>query len=719
MYSTDLRKAALRLHQIQHISFRGISSLLGMAASTVCRWVQNVQPKGWPRTGNRKFSDEMRTFVTEMIRRRPCKKPVTDEVAGVGKFTVPAVVKMKLATFVKDDGVLKYILTLPPLVNRLEGEAYAFGNFYLLRLMNDANAELPVIDHKFYNKCIIAVATNNARDSTLTQSWRDAIVAFDLHRPLDGRPKVDITGSIFNQIVGTLSKKMATMATNHLTMNLAPRLWVYLGWKYPHLKKLRRLIVNVVLSNPTEPLDKTFPPKSDGPNTNTAHLAGNAKLAEAKDVAQGFRDIMPLKGITQYASRAHHTLRFYHHILTETEIAMENQEREEGRPLTSKDSGKKMPKRIRFKPFTMLPTKAGFTISYASISSAAFINILKKLGKVDAPSDGRGLDHEAKRKIWARFCNLNAVETCSRVFNCSIVTDGCGVSILMAKCSCIICPKTSDETLAEARQHMDAHMVGVDPGFTDVVTVVSKDGTVQSYSSSKYYEQSKVTLSRRRTAKWNEDTASLAASIPSPRTADADKMAAHLKAYLRELPSLIDHRMAKGYRNMRFMRFKFKQKAIHEICDMMTPMSKDKEDRHTTVFFGDWNGGKGTPISRRACGPLQEIKMHLRSRTDVSLIDVDEFRTSANCSRCFEKLVNMKAPTTSKVKWREGARVVTELQNQRIHKCLHCKNSECCKASNKTTWNRDVNAAKNIFMMGMLMLKGWKRPPSFLRMSTC
>ena len=72
MYSTDLRKAALRLHQIQHISFRGISSLLGMAASTVCRWVQNVQPKGWPRTGNRKFSDEMRTFVTEMIRRRPC-----------------------------------------------------------------------------------------------------------------------------------------------------------------------------------------------------------------------------------------------------------------------------------------------------------------------------------------------------------------------------------------------------------------------------------------------------------------------------------------------------------------------------------------------------------------------------------------------------------------------------------------------------------------------
>jgi transposase len=72
MYSTDLRKAALRLHQIQHISFPGISSLLGMAASTVCRWVQNVQPKGWPRTGNRKFSDEMRTFVTEMIRRRPC-----------------------------------------------------------------------------------------------------------------------------------------------------------------------------------------------------------------------------------------------------------------------------------------------------------------------------------------------------------------------------------------------------------------------------------------------------------------------------------------------------------------------------------------------------------------------------------------------------------------------------------------------------------------------
>jgi hypothetical protein len=162
-------------------------------------------------------------------------------------------------------------------------------------------------------------------------------------------------------------------------------------------------------------------------------------LAEAKDVAHSFRIIMPLKGSKQYASRAHHTLRFYHRILTETEIAMHDQEA--GRSPTWECCGKKRSRRIRFKPFTMLPIKAGYTISYVSISSATFINILKKLKKVDGtvPGHGLGLDHEAKRNIWARVCNVKAVETRSRAFNCSIVTDGCAVSILVTKRSSI-CP---------------------------------------------------------------------------------------------------------------------------------------------------------------------------------------------------------------------------------------------------------------------------------------
>ena len=663
------------------------------------------------------------------------EKDASEEEVGVGKFTVPATVKMKLATFVKDNGVLKYIRTLPPLVNRLEGEAYAFGNFYILRLLKDAKAELPVIDSKFYYRCINAVAKNNARKGTLTQSWLDAIAAFDLRRPADGRPKVDITGTIFNQIVGTMSKKMATMATNHLAMNLSNRLLTYLSWKYPRLKKLRHLIVAAVLLIPTTSLEEIFVPKPDGSNTTDADRARNAKLVEAKAVAKGFRDIMPLKGKTQYASRAHHTLRFYHHIMTETETAMENQERNDRQPSTSKDAGKKKPGRIRFKPFTMLPTKDGYTISYVSISAAAFINILKKLDRVktSVPNGGEGLDYHAKRKIWARFCNLNAVETRSRLFNCSVVTDGCAVSIIMAKCSSLICPDLGTAAIEEARCHPGANMVAVDPGYTDTVVIARKtladDGndcgcTTSSYSSVKYYERSKVNLSRRRTDRWNEETAAQASSVTSPRTVNLDKMATYLTTYLRELPGLIDHRMTKGYRNMRFMRFIFKQKAVHEICDLIAPNTAKtrpphgKEwspSDHTIVFFGDWKGGNGTPISRRASGPLQEIKFELMSRARVTVVMVDEFKTSITCHRCQGRLVNMRAAKTTRIKWRQGVKTTTEMHGQKVHAILHCKSSGCCKASTQNTMDRDVNASQNILNIGVCELEGKPRPAAMCR----
>jgi hypothetical protein len=591
--------------------------------------------------------------------------------------------------------------------------------------MRDTKAEeLPVIDSKFYYKCILAVATNNARDGTLTQSWLDAIAAFDLHRPPNGRPKVDIMGSTFNQIVGTLCRKMATMATNHLAMNLTNRLRTYLSWRYPRLKKLRQLIIEAVLLAPTKSLEEIFAPTADGPGRER-----NARLAEAKDVAQSFRIVMPLKGPKQYASRAHHTLRFYYRILTETESAMFDQEA--GRSPTREYCGKKRTRRIRFKPFTMLPIKAGYTISYVSISSATFINILRGLKKIDntVRGHGLGLDHEDKRNIWARFCNVKAVETRSRKFNCSIVTDGCAVSILVAKRSSIICPDAGDEAMEEALRHPSASVVGVDPGFTSTVVVsrmtLDDDGKecdpkTVSYSSAKYYERSKVNLSRRRTARWNEETAAQVASIPSPRTADMDKMAAYLKAYLRELPCLIDHRMARGYRNMRFMRYKFKQKAIHEICDLIAPNSAKirgewKPADHTIVFFGDWNGGNGTPISRRASGPLQEIKLELMSRARVTVVMVDEYLTSKTCHRCYEKLVNMKAHTTTRVRRWQGVETRTEMHGQRVHSILHCKSSDCQKKGIQSTMNRDVNASKNILNIGICTLKGEPRPAAMCR----
>jgi hypothetical protein len=143
------------------------------------------------------------------------------------------------------------------------------------------------------------------------------------------------------------------------------------------------------------------------------------------------------------------------------------------------------------------------------------------------------------------------------------------------------------------------------------------------------------------------------------------------------------------------------------VCDTIAP----RDSKMTIVGFGDWNGGSGTPISRRTCGPLQEIKMELRSRANVVLLDVKETKTSVTCNACFGRLVNMKAPLTVRVNRRTEEK--RELTNQRVHKVLHCRSNECRKSHAHTTWNRDVNASKNILMLTMLMLQGKDRPPAF------
>ena len=114
------------------------------------------------------------------------------------------------------------------------------------------------------------------------------------------------------------------------------------------------------------------------------------------------------------------------------------------------------------------------------------------------------------------------------------------------------------------------------------------------------------------------------AGLPSPETGDLEKSRVFTQRYLAVLPSLLAHRA---------------RKAINVICDFVAP----RDGKFAVVMFGDWNGGTGSPVSRRTCGPLQEIKFGLRNAHHVDLRSVDEFRTSQTCSMCHEALVNSKA----------------------------------------------------------------------------
>jgi hypothetical protein len=251
--------------------------------------------------------------------------------------------------------------------------------------------------------------------------------------------------------------------------------------------------------------------------------------------------------------------------------------------------------------------------------------------------------------------------------------------------------------------------------MTDIATVAFSNGDVKSYSSAQFRDTAGYNTSKRRTDKWNSETTELVRSIPPPTTSSMEGMCAHVRGYLAVLSTLLQHRASHGYRSMRFYRFVGKQKAIDAVCNVIAP-----KDKLTVVGFGNW-ANQGSGISRKCSGPISEIRKRLSRRTNVLFKNVDERNTSCTCNGCFQKLINMKADS---VKWRtavdDGCEMVVAkkvvLKNVKVHKVLHCcSNSVESAFSGRcgTTWNRDVNAAKNLLLLLTTWIEGKERPAAF------
>jgi hypothetical protein len=437
-----------------------------------------------------------------------------------------------------------------------------------------------------------------------------------------------------------------------------------------------------------------------------ARVFAEADRQRPKNVARELRGVMPLPSGAQFAARAHLTLPLYYKMLVETQDALDALDRATAGNGTSTVKPVKK-KRFSGRLFTLLPYKHGFTISHIPVSELMFLRLLKDVGLEKFEGDGRGLGAADTHAMWARHCHLNAVETCERRFGYHITTDGCAVSVLMKRQAGAAPPAVDPAALGSISV---AEVVGVDPGITDVVTACyNSTGQTKHFSSARYYEQAKFNRSRRRTDAWNRETADVLFSSTDRRTARLQQAGEHIRELLAVLSDLLTHRAARGYRNMRFTRYQQKQKAVEEIGLLIAPRRTDS--RRTVVGFGDFSL-RNSVVSRKTCGPLQAIRRRLGERPDVVLLAVDEHLTSMTCCACHHRLCNMRGLTTRKTG--DGD---VRVRRSKVHKVLHCSSSDksgklsgCGK-----TWNRDVNASRNILSLTLNLLAGCARPAVFCR----
>ena len=330
------------------------------------RWSKTPKNEEWPKWSSVFEATEMAT--DDAIDDMPENNSVIEDEEN---NTANSAIKMKLTQFCKNENLRKKLDSIVLIMNQLVAEAYVFANFHVMRLLNREDTLPIVASRDFYYRCLLATSKNNCRNGTLGQEIEESKTAFDMLR--SHGEKIDIRP--YNQIVASLSITMATMASNHLIMNLSGRLQKFLKWKYPEIKKFHKHICSAVVDFPQKSIDSFF-----------TKFPSSEKVDKAKEIGMLLRNEGGLKYKPKFTTKAHLTLPLYYKFLKETE--------EKNTKLIAIEGKQKL------KMFTLLPIKAGFTISNIPISSMAFMAILKNMNLVKFTGDGRLENH---RQYWSKI----------------------------------------------------------------------------------------------------------------------------------------------------------------------------------------------------------------------------------------------------------------------------------------------------------------------------
>lgn len=349
------------------------------------------------------------------------------------------------------------------------------------------------------------------------------------------------------------------------------------------------------------------------------------------------------------------------------------------------------------KLFSLLPNKSGFQMSNITIDTAVMRDLIvgEKLVETKRLTELRGDININPRKYWVQFFDIEKYEKDEKKF-AMFKTDGKSVSILFEDAKREVEPKRKkgkkEKTECFNIEDYDT-IVGIDPGLRYTFVGYNNQNEVVKCSSKEYYHNADFNwknMKQQRCYTKHQEFKDFIANMPSPKTNSIEELMTYIEYSLKGLDNALKVHFDNPFRKWKFKTYIKKQKTFVSICKTITKKKSINDSSKVIVGFGDWSNPRDSIIKGHRRGPVKEIKNALKKWCKV--IDVDEFRTSKLCCSCHHE--------TKKVKF----------GSCQVNSVLRCSNNEC-----GITIDRDINGAKNIFMVFSKMLTGEKRPEAFCR----
>lgn len=390
--------------------------------------------------------------------------------------------------------------------------------------------------------------------------------------------------------------------------------------------------------------------------------------------------------------------------------------------------GQRSPRKM-LKPATMTPL-CGFTTGHVQLDTAALAQVLRGVPTVaPRPATTATTAPSEKDALWQRWFDVGAVTTATREFGHYIYTDGVAVAARFmivgrddeakeADGLCVSTTAQADQALASVTKQLDAdaaavnlpdihnasacRVLGIDPGIRNPISCVLYDPDAApgaksegfGVSSREWRTMAGIKSASRRRGVWLDAAPDVAASIaatPSTKVATTAAFCEHVAHVLRDLELTRAFYGSVRWRNERFKSYGKSLAAMEAVLARVAPKGVV-----TVAAFGA--AGFSHALRGNPASPYGRIEKGLRKREDCYVVKIGECNTSQKASCCHRQLQPVKGERVIRGVLRRGIEIYG------IKVCKHCV----------TTWDRDLNAARNILAIFLALRGGRPRPQAFV-----